>query len=141
MSEPFWLGGIYIKHEGGYEIILKSLKHYKKRLKTLGQSPELQNSAAMFASVLNQEARKTIPIIDDTIEKIYNVLRNVKESDSLYNDVQFLEKALSCYQSDIQKAQDTGNEYFVKLVGNMKAASNDLEPINTAKRIIKNTCI
>ena len=140
MSESFWLGGTYIKHEGGYEIILKSLNHYKKRLKTLGQSPELQNSAAMFASVLNQEARKTIPIIDDMIEKIHDILRGVKEYDSLYNDVKFLEKALSCYKSDIQKAQDTGNEYFVKLVGDMKAASNDIEPINTAKCKI-NTCI
>ena len=94
----------------------------------------------MFASVLNQEARKTIPIIDDMIEKIHDILRGVKEYDSLYNDVKFLEKALSCYKSDIQKAQDTGNEYFVKLVGDMKAASNDIEPINTAKCKI-NTCI
>ena len=49
----------------------------------------------MFASVLNQEARKTIPIIDDMIEKIHDILRGVKEYDSLYNDVKFLEKALS----------------------------------------------
>ena len=32
MSEKAWMGGIYLKEEGGYEIILKSLAHYKKSL-------------------------------------------------------------------------------------------------------------
>ena len=44
MTEKIWLGGIYIKDEGGYEIILKSLNHYKTRLKTLNDSPELKES-------------------------------------------------------------------------------------------------
>ncbi len=30
MSEKSWIGGIYLKDEGGYEIILRSLDHYKK---------------------------------------------------------------------------------------------------------------
>ena len=29
---PVWMGGIFLKDEGGYEIVLKSLTHYKKRL-------------------------------------------------------------------------------------------------------------
>ncbi len=33
MSEKIWLGGIYLKEEGGYKIILKSLTHYKKDYK------------------------------------------------------------------------------------------------------------
>ena len=32
MSEKSWIGGIYLKHEGGYEIILRSLDHYKKKI-------------------------------------------------------------------------------------------------------------
>lgn len=69
MTGSVWLGGMYIKNEGGYEIVLKSLTHYKKRLQTLGQSPELQNAAAMFGPVLGQEARKTIPRIDDMLDR------------------------------------------------------------------------
>ena len=42
MTNKIWLGGIYLKDEGGYEIILKSLNHYKNRLKTLSESPELK---------------------------------------------------------------------------------------------------
>ena len=52
------------------KLSLKSLQHYKKRLKTLGNSPELKDAAAMFASVFHQQAVKTVPKIDETIKKI-----------------------------------------------------------------------
>ena len=137
MSEKLWVGAIYLKDEGGYEIIIKSLKHYKNRLKTIGNSPELKDAAAMFSSVLNQQAMKTIPIIDKTIQKIQNNLSETKMTIELNEDIPFLEKALSCYEADIKKAQDTGHEYFVKLVGNMVEARDDLIVIKTALRKIK----
>ena len=52
MADKVWLGGIFLKDEGGYEIMLKSFAHYKKRLQTIGNSPELKEAAAMFAPVL-----------------------------------------------------------------------------------------
>jgi len=103
MSEKIWLGGIHIKEEGGYEIILKSLNHYKKRLKTLNDSPELKDSAAMFASVLNQQARKTVPKINEVIVKIHDGLEDIQVMNNLQEEKQFLEKALTCYESDIHK--------------------------------------
>jgi hypothetical protein len=132
MTEKIWLGGIYVKDEGGYEIILKSLNHYKIRLKTLNESPELKESAAMFASVLNQQARKIVPKIDEVIEKIYSGLNNIEDMNALEEEERFLEKALSCYESDIHKAEDTGHEYFVKLVGDMEQGRKDLKTIKTA---------
>ena len=48
---PVWMGGIFLKDEGGYEIVLKSLTHYKKRLQTNHQSPELKEASSMFATV------------------------------------------------------------------------------------------
>lgn len=137
MSEKFWIGGIYITNEGGYEIILKSLNHYKNRLKTIGNSPELKDSAAMFASVLNQQAMKTIPKIDDTIKKIQDGLGNTKSINKLVEEIPFLEKALTCYEADINKAQDSGHEFFVKLVGNMVKARDDLPTIKIALDKIK----
>ena len=53
-----WMGGNYIKNEGGYKIILKSLTHYQKRLKTIHASPELKEAAAMFAPILQSTAKK-----------------------------------------------------------------------------------
>lgn len=137
MSGKVWLGGIYFKDEGGYEIILKSLNHYKNRLKTLNDSPELKDSAAMFASVLNQQARKTVPKINEIIEKIQNNLDSMENVNNLQEDIPFFEKALACYESDIHKAEDTGYEYFVKLVGDMEQGRNDLEIIKTALDKIK----
>ena len=52
MSKKIWMGGIHLKEGGGYKIILKSLIHYKKRLRTIHASPELKEAAAMFAPVL-----------------------------------------------------------------------------------------
>ena len=137
MSEKIWIGSIYLKDEGGYEIIIKSLKHYKKRLQTLGNSPELKEAAAMFASVLNQQAVKTIPIIDDTIKKIESSLKDTQLINSLSEDVPFLEKALSCYEADIQRAEEIGHEYFTNLVGNLEDAKKDLPIIKTAIEKIK----
>jgi hypothetical protein len=138
MSEKLWLGGIYLKDEGGYEIVLKSLNHYKNRLKTIENSPELKDAAAMFASVLNQQARKTVPKINEVIEKIQNSLGDTHSMNNLQEEKQFLEKALSCYESDIHKAEDTGHEYFIKLVGDMVQARKDLKNIKIALVKINN---
>ena len=138
MTDKIWLGGIYLKDEGGYEIILRSLNHYKNRLKTLSESPELKESGATFGSILNQQARKTVPKINEVIEKIQTSLSNVQILKDLQEEKQFLEKALSCYESDIHKAEDTGNEYFIKLVGDMVQGRKDLETIKTALDKINN---
>lgn len=132
MAEKIWLGGIYLKDEGGYEIILKSLNHYKKRLKTIGNSPELKDSAAMFASILQQEATRIIPKIDEIAKRIQEGLSDNKSLNSLSEDSPFLTKALLCYEADIKKAQDTGHEYFLKLVGNLPLVKNDLAIIKNA---------
>ena len=125
MTDKIWLGGIFLKNEGGYEIVLKSLAHYKKRLQTIGNSPELKEAAAMFAPVLQQQAAKTIPKIDETVSKIQSVLSDEIPIGSLADDAQFLQRALECYQSDIEKAENTGHEYFIELLGDLPEAVND----------------
>ena len=137
MPEKIWIGAIYLKDEGGYEIIIKSLRHYKNRLKTINDSPELKDSAAMLTSVLNQQARKIVPDIDGTIQKIQDSLKDIRLVSKLGEDIQFLEKALECYESDIHKAQDTGHAYFVNLVGDTEKAAKDLDTIKIALSKIK----
>ena len=125
MADKVWLGGIFLKDEGGYEIILKSFAHYKKRLQTIGSSPELKEAAAMFASVLQQQAVKIVPQIDVTVSKIQDALSDSIPVDSLADDVSLMQKALECYQSDIEKAETTGHEYFQKLLGDITRAKQD----------------
>ena len=132
MSKKLWMGGIYLKEEGGYEIILKSLIHYKKRLQTIHESPELKEAAAMFAPILQSTARKKIPIVDEVKEKIDQCLLNLIPVQTLEKDIEILEKALECRKADIEKAEETGAEYFITLIGDISKAKNDLEPIKKA---------
>ena len=125
MVDKIWLGGIFLKNEGGYEIVLKSFAHYKKRLQTIGSSPELKEAAAMFAPVLQQQAVKIVPQIDVTVSKIQDALSDSIHVDSLADDVSLMQKALECYQSDIEKAETTGHEYFQKLLGDITRAKQD----------------
>jgi len=131
------MGGIFLKDEGGYEIVLKALEHYKKRLQTIHQSPELQEAAAMFAPILQSQAQKRLPMIDQTKQKLEQVLHDSISAKSLEEDLEILEKALECRKSDIEKAQDTGKEYFVKLLGDLQEAVKDLESLKTALVKIK----
>ncbi len=125
MADKVWLGGIFLKNEGGYEIILKSFAHYKKRLQTIGSSPELKEAAAMFAPVLQQQAVKIVPQIDVTVSKIQDALSDSIPVDSLADDVSLMQRALECYQSDIEKGETTGHEYFQKLLGDIPKAKQD----------------
>ncbi len=133
MSDKIWLGGIYLKDEGGYEIILRALIHYKKRLMTVDKSPEIKDSAAMFGGILRLAAMKAIPKIDEIIQKIQQGLPDAQSINSLIEDIPFLDKALTSYETDIQKAQDTGHEYYLKLIGDLASVKNDLELVKTAK--------
>ena len=137
MTDKIWLGGIFLKNEGGYEIILKAFTHYKKRLQTMGNSPELKEAAAMFAPVLQQQAVKIIPKIDETVSKIQDVLSDSIPVDSLADDIQLMQRALECYQSDIEKAETTGHEYFQKLLGDIPKAKQDSTSITQAIDKIK----
>ena len=74
MSDKIWIGGIYLRDEGGYEIVLRALHHYKNRLITIDKSPEIKDSAAMFGGILKQAAMKTIPKIDEISQKLQQSL-------------------------------------------------------------------
>jgi len=126
-----------LKDEGGYEIILRSLTHYKKRLMTVDKSPEIKDSAAMFGGILKQAAMKTIPKIDKIIEKIQESLPHAQLVNTLNENIPMLEKALTSYETDIQKAQDTGHEYYLNLIGDLASVKGDLESIRVAKSKIK----
>ncbi len=80
---------------------------------------------------------KTVPKIDEIIQKIQDNLGDIQSINKIKEDVSFLEKALTCYEADIHKAEDTGHEYYVKLVGDMVKARDDLESIKIALGKIK----
>ncbi|MGI0023008.1 MAG: hypothetical protein ACRD9Q_09125 [Nitrososphaeraceae archaeon] len=125
-----WLGGIYLKEEGGYEIILRALNHYRKRLKSIGQSPELKN-APMFSQIVLQEANKIGPMLDQAISKIKNALESPETLNVLQADIPLYEKALICYHSDIQKAQNKTESFYLELLSD-NTIMTDYANIKTA---------
>ncbi|MFY9300887.1 MAG: hypothetical protein WAO91_06835 [Candidatus Nitrosotenuis sp.] len=131
MSQKVWLGRIYLREEGGYEIILRALHHYKKRLKNIGRSPELKD-APMFAQLVQHEAGKTGPLIDPIINKIKAGLQNPESLESLRADIPIFEKALNCYQSDIQKSQASQGSFYSDLISDKNVAASDLAKIKDA---------
>ena len=137
MSEKIWLGGIYLKEEGGYKIILKSLIHYKKRLQTIHASPEVKQAAAMFAPVLQSQAKKRIPMIESTKENIEKFLLDSKSTESLEQNLEIMEKALECRKSDIEKAESTSEDYFIKLIKDVEESKKDIPDIDNALLKIK----
>jgi len=137
MSEKIWLGGIYLKEEGGYKIILKSLTHYKKRLQTIHASPEVKQAAAMFAPVLQSQAKKRIPMIESTKENIEKFLLDSKATEELEQNLEIIQKALECRKSDIEKAESTSEDYFIKLIKDVEESKKDLPDIENALLKIK----
>ena len=133
MSNKIWLGGIYLRDEGGYEIVLRALHHYKNRLITIDKSPEIKDSAAMFGGILKQAAMKTIPKIDEISQKLQQSLPDSQLVRTLNENISFLEKALASYEADIIKAEQTGHEYYLNLIGDVQSAKNDLELVKIAR--------
>ncbi len=104
---------------------------------TIDKSPEIKDSAGMFGEILRQTAMKTIPTINEITQKIQQSLTETKLVNTLKDNIPFLEKALTSYETDIQKAQNTGSEYYLNLLGDLASVKNDLELIKIAKLKIK----
>lgn len=137
MSHKVWLGRIYLKEEGGYELILRALHHYKKRLRNIRRSPEVKD-APMFAQLIEQEAQKAYKATDSVIAKISEGLQNPESLKDLESDLSIMEKALACYQSDIQKT-DT-DSFYSELISDKNTAGLDLPKIKSALEKIATYC-
>lgn len=137
MSNKVWLGRIYLKEEGGYELILRALYHYKKRLRNIRRSPEVKD-APMFAQIIEQEAQKAYKTADSVIAKISEGLQNPESLKDLESDLSIMEKALACYQSDIQKT-DT-DSFYSELISDKNTAGLDLPKIKSALEKITTYC-
>jgi len=131
MINNVWLGAIFLKEEGGYQIVLRALYHYKKRLQTINSSPELSD-APMFVQIVQQEAMKTASKIQNIIEKINQSLNDINSLNQLQNDVTFIEKSLNSYEIDLQKALSETHQYYVQLIPESKKYEADLALIENA---------
>jgi hypothetical protein len=135
MSQRVWLGWIYLKEEGGYELVLRALYHYKKRLRNIRRSPEIKD-APMFAQLVEGEAMKTYPLLITLSIKIGEGLQDPKILQSLQSDVPLIEKALNCYEADIRKLD--ADSFYSEMITDKNLAASDLPNIRPAlKKLLR----
>ena len=91
----------------------------------------------MFAPVLQSQAKKRIPMIETAKTDIEKFLVDSKTIEPLEQDLEIIEKALECRKSDIEKAETTSDDYFLKLVENLDESKKDLPQIENALKKIK----
>ena len=126
-----WIGSIYLKDEGGYEIVIRALIHYKKRLRSISSSPEL-DGAPTFVQIVEQQAMKVYSQINPTIKKIYDGLQDQNILNSTKIDISIIEKALDSYNTDIQKALESTQKYYSELFVDKQNIADELPIIKTA---------
>lgn len=120
MADGVWLGSIYIKDEGGYEIVLRALRHYARRLATIGSSPEISGGGAgsgAFAQIISHEASRTGPRVVDLARRLPALLAEPGGPARLEADIPLIKRALESYRADLAKAADpSADEYYRRLI-------------------------
>ena len=91
----------------------------------------------MFAPVLQSQAKKRIPMIESTKENIEKFLLDSKATEELEQNLEIIQKALECRKSDIEKAESTSEDYFIKLIKDVEESKKDLPDIENALLKIK----
>ena len=110
-----WIGGLFVRHEGGFELLMRALNHYNRRLRRISESPELGSAGAMLASVLESESAKTAPKLKELAARLRASLTDGEALASLEGDLDLAGRALSCYASDLRRAA-SGDRFCASLL-------------------------
>jgi len=137
MPEKTWVGSIFIKDEGGFDIIMRALNHYNRRLHRISESPEIADAGAMFGSILQSESARTAPRLKPVADRLRAGLADASSLAALEDDVEIMERAMICYKSDAQKAADNVHEYYAKLVEGNEHYRGDIGALDGCIRKLK----
>lgn len=110
-----WTGGLFVRHEGGFELVMRALNHYNRRLRRISESPELGSAGAVLASVLQSESAKTAPKLKELAGRMRASLTDDAALASLEGDLDLVGRAMSCYASDLRRAA-AGDEFCASLI-------------------------
>ncbi|MFQ5573385.1 MAG: hypothetical protein ACE5EJ_03950 [Nitrosopumilaceae archaeon] len=135
MSRRTWLGGIYLRG-GGYAIVIKALQHYQKRVQTIGNDPQLQETAMNLKMLVAEEGKKTA----QKVGVVMNIINTGRNDPKMMNQIQFdvplIEKALKCYQNDLEKIAENMEARYAELFDEPKNLQDDLPLIEQALKEI-----
>ena len=130
-----WRGAEYLVGGDGYRIVLESLEHYAKRLRSMDDNPEL-GGAGMFAMVIRQAAAQRLPAVRQALDGLRRFLVGDETAISLAGSLPAMTSALECYEADIQRALN-GSDYYKRMLGPLEpSADSKLAAIREAKSVI-----
>lgn len=128
-GEGVWLGSIYVKDEGGYAVVLRALRHYARRLASIGASPELSGGGGAFAQIISHEASRTGPLVVDLVKRLPALLAEDGGAGRLEPDVPLIKRALESYRADLARAADpAADQYYRGLVARASPQPDADEP-------------
>ena len=114
MTDQAWIGGIYLKEDGGYEIVIRALRHYLKVLRNIATSPGVSDSPAI-AQLLQQEANRTGPRVLGVGKSLKVGLTDPAALAAVGEDLEYVRRALDAYAAGVRRAAD-GDPYYAELV-------------------------
>ena len=130
-EEAAWLGSIYVRDEGGYAVVLRALRHYARRLASIGSSPELSGGGAggAFAQIISHEASRTGPLVVELVRRLPALLAEDGGVRRLEPDVPLIKRALESYRADLAKAADpSADPYYRGLIAKASPQPGADEP-------------
>jgi len=137
MSGKVWLGQIFIRDEGGFELIMRALNHYNRRLRRISDSPELAGAGAALGSVLQSESARVAPRLKSIANRLRAGLTDPSELAALERDIEIIEKAMVCYRSDSQRAADGLHGYYAALVEGNEHYRRDMSVLDSSVERLK----
>jgi len=135
MSGRSWLGGIYLRG-GGHHVVLRALNHYKKRVETVGNDPQLKDTPINLRSLIVEEGKKTSEQVRMLIKIISAGLKDPKLINQVQFQVPLIQKALKCYTVDIEKIVKNMQDRYLDLFDEPKNLQDDLPLIQDALKEI-----
>jgi len=100
MGNAVWIGGIYLKDEGGYHIVMRALQYYLKMLKNLSRGMGTTVSATL-SHILQQEADRVGPIILQTGKDLKEGMIDQSRLAAVQNNLEYVFKALESYRAGV----------------------------------------
>ena len=87
----------------------------------------MAGAGAMFGSVLESEAIKTVSKLKEIAGRLRTGLVDASVLASIEEDLDIIEKAMICYESDAQKASEKIHEYYNRLLDVNPHYTNDID--------------
>ena len=114
MPDGVWIGGIYLRDEGGHEVALRALRYYLKVLRDISTAPDVYGPPTI-ALLLQQEADRIGPAVLNAGRSLKKGLVDPVALAEIRRDTKHIQRALESYVPGVRAAAE-GSKYHCRFV-------------------------